>query len=52
MVGGLYSIESPYFFLAPVFLVGAPAILAGGTPFCAIYDLIEHFRRGEKITII
>jgi hypothetical protein len=52
MVGGLYSLESPYFFMAPMFLVGAPALLVGGTPFCAVYDLIEYFRSSEKITII
>jgi hypothetical protein len=52
MVGGLYSLESPYFFLAPMFLAGAPALLVGGTPFCAVHDLIQHLAGSEKITII
>jgi hypothetical protein len=52
MVGALVSLETPYFYMFPALLVGAPAILAGGTPFCAVYDLIELFRSSEKITII
>jgi hypothetical protein len=52
LIYGLYAFESPYFFLAPVFLAGAPAILAGGPPFCAVYDLVHLWGGSEKITII
>jgi hypothetical protein len=35
-----------------MFLAGAPALLVGGTPFCAVHDLIQHLAGSEKITII
>jgi hypothetical protein len=52
LIYALYSVGSEYFFLAPVFLVGAPAILAGGPPFCAVFDLVHRWGGSEKITII
>ena len=53
LFNGLMALASPEFFLSPIFLAASPAILAGGTPPCAIYDLINRITVGgtEKITI-
>jgi hypothetical protein len=52
MLAGILSLETPEFFLSPVFLAGAPVILIGGTPYCAVYDLINRLSGSHKITII
>jgi hypothetical protein len=51
---GFVALASPLFFLSPFYLAASPAILAGGAPFCRIYDLINRLTVGgtDKITII
>jgi hypothetical protein len=48
----ILSLGTEEFFLSPVFLAGAPVILIGGTPYCAVYDLINRMSGSHKITIV
>jgi hypothetical protein len=52
LAAGVFSLVTPEFFLSPVFLAGAPVILVGGTPYCAVYDLINRLSGSHEITII
>jgi hypothetical protein len=49
---GIGSLVTPYFFVSPVLIAGAPAILVTGPPFCAVYDLVNRLTGSHKITII
>ncbi len=52
LLAGIFALGTDGFFLSPVFLAGAPVILIGGTPYCAVYDLINRMSGSHKITII
>jgi hypothetical protein len=51
-IGGFCVLGTREFFLSPVLIAGGPAILAGGTPYCAVYDLVHLWGGSTKITII
>jgi hypothetical protein len=52
LLGGLLLLGTPELWWSPVLIAGAPAILVGGTPFCAVYDGINRLTGSHKITII
>jgi hypothetical protein len=49
---GIGVLATPYFILSPGLIAGAPVILAGGAPYCAVHDLVNRLAGSHKITII